>query len=310
MILRAPKPDEGVELARHLPATTHALVDEDRLVGGLALSRVRPGTDEVAVWVRPGERRRGVATWALRALAAQATQRLELVTDVEDLIGQRVALNAAFTREAIRRDAGLRDGVRHDDVLWVRLPEDRLDPVPRSLPDLPDGELRDGDLSLRPLGPADVDDRFGLMNLPDVRARSVVSREQPRPEVVRRCAHSAHEWLVGERAEFTIRVDDAFAGDIGLYNEAFSRQAMLGYSMLPAFRGRGIASRAVRLLSAWAFEIGVERLVAGTAADNVASQKVLANAGFVREGIQRSRFPGPDGTRWDDVTHVLFPRSG
>jgi RimJ/RimL family protein N-acetyltransferase len=309
MILRTPTPGEADELAQHLPAT-HAVLDDDRLVGGLALSRVRPGTDEVAVWVRPEERRRGVATWAVRALSAQATQRLELVTDIADTIGQRVALNAGFVREAIRRDAGLRDGVRFDDVLWARLPEDPRDRAPRSLPDLPGGELRDGEVSLRPLRPADVDDKFGLLNLPDVRARSVVTLERPRSAIARRCAHSAHDWLVGDRADFTIRVDDAFAGDIGLYNEAFSRQAMLGYSVLPAFRDRGVASRAVRLLSAWAFEIGVERLVAGTAADNVASQRVLIKAGFVREGIQRSRFGGTDGARWDDITHVRFPESG
>jgi RimJ/RimL family protein N-acetyltransferase len=45
-------------------------------------------------------------------------------------------------------------------------------------------------------------------------------------------------------------------------------------------------------------------------ADNVASQRVLAKAGFVREGIQRSRFEGAAGARVDDVTHVLFPAPG
>jgi RimJ/RimL family protein N-acetyltransferase len=82
---------------------------------------------------------------------------------------------------------------------------------------------------------------------------------------------------------------------------------MIGYSMLPGFRGRGAATRAVRLLSAWALTTGVKRLVAGTMPDNVASQRVLEKAGFVREGIQRSRFDGPDGTRVDDVMYVLFP---
>ena len=69
---------------------------------------------------------------------------------------------------------------------------------------------------------------------------------------------------------------------------------MIGYSMMPAWRGRGHATRAVRLLAAWAFEhAGIARLVAGTAPWNTASQRVLERAGFQREGYERSRLPGP-----------------
>lgn len=309
MHLIIPDPTQAALLAPHLPAT-HAVLDGDRLVGGLALSGVWPGTARLSFWVVPEERRRGVATWAVRALCREAGERLELVTDVTDTVSQRVALNAGFTREAVRRGGILRNGVRHDDVVWSWLPGDPPGPATRPLPDLPGGELRDGEVTLRPLCPADVDDLLVLLNLPDIRARAVFRHERTRPELERRCAGAASEWLAGSRADLTLRVDDEFAGDIGLYNEPFSRQAMIGYSMLPKFRGRGLTTRAVRLLSAWAFEIGVRRLVAGTMIDNVASQRVLEKAGFVREGIQRSRFEGADGTRVDDVTHVLFPAPG
>jgi RimJ/RimL family protein N-acetyltransferase len=309
VILRAPTAGEAAALAPHLPAT-HAVLDGDRLVGGISLSGVRPGSRELGIWVMPEERRRGVATRAVRALSEHAEERLEIVTDITDTISQRVALAAGFTREAVRRGGGLHAGGRRDEVLWARLPGDPPGPAPRPLPGLPDGELRDDEVSVRPLGPADVDDMFVLLNLADVRARAVFRHERPRAEVARRCTNAASEWLAGNRADFTIRVNDTFAGDIGLYNEAFSRQAMVGYSMLPEFRGRGATTRAVRLLSAWAFEIGVKRLVAGTMTDNTASQRVLAKAGFVREAIQRSRFEGPDGVRLDDVMHVLLPGRG
>jgi len=309
MHLRTPTPAQAALLAPHLPAT-HAVLDGRRLVGGLALSGVRPGTSELSCWVVPDERRRGVATRAVRALCRTAAERLELVTDVTDTIAQRVALNAGFTREAVRRQSRLLDGVRHDEVVFARLPGDPPGPAARPLPAFPEDGLSDGEVSLRPLGPADVDDMLSLLNLPDVRARSLSHHVRGRTEIERRCMGAASEWLAGERADLTVRVDGAFAGDIGLYNEAFSGQAMIGYSMVPGFRGRGIATRAVRLLSAWAFEIGVRRLVAGTMADNVASQRVLEKAGFVREGVQRSRFAGADGARQDDVTHVLFPAPG
>jgi RimJ/RimL family protein N-acetyltransferase len=306
VIIRTASVEEAARLAPYIPVT-HAVLDGDRLVGGLSLIEARPGVRELGVWVIPEERRRGVASKAVRTLTEQADGRLEMVTDVADVVSQRVALNAGFTRESVRRGSGP-DGVgRPDEVVWAWLPGDPPGPAPRPLPDLRDGELRDGEVSLRPLGPADVDDLFPLVNLPDVRVRSVFPHERPRAEVARRCEHAASDWLAGHRAEFTIRVDDVFAGDLSLFNEAWSRQAMVGYSMLPEFRGRGATTRAVRLISAWAFEIGIQRLVAGTAPDNAASQRVLEKAGFVRESVQRSRFDRPDGTRLDDFLHVLFP---
>lgn len=288
-------------------AATHAILDGDRLLGGLALTPVRPGTSELGFWVVPEERRRGVATEAVRLLCGAVDSRLELVTDVTDTVAQRVALGAGFTRETVRRGGTLRDGARRDDVLWSWLPGDPPGPAERPLPDLTDGGLRDGEVTLRPQGPADVDDLLVLENLPDVRVRAIERHERTREEVERACAHAASRWLAGERAAFVILADGAFAGSLGLFNTRLGRQAMIGYSVRPEFRGRGVATRAVRLVCDWAFAAGFQRLVAGTAPDNVASQRVLAKAGFVRESIERSRFDGPDGTRVDDVLHVLFP---
>ena len=80
---------------------------------------------------------------------------------------------------------------------------------------------------------------------------------------------------------------------------------MLGYSLLPDWRGRSYAARAVRLVAAWAFEqVGVVRLVAGTSPDNVASQRVLEAAGFRREAVQRSYRPTSEGRRVDNVLYV------
>ncbi len=307
MRLLTPDDAQAAALAPHL-AATHAVLDGDRLVGGIALSRLRPGTSELSFWVAPGDRRRGVATEAVRAVCRD--ERLELVTSITDTIPQRVALNAGFIRESVRRGGTLLDGVRHDDVVWAWLPGDGHGPATRLLPDLPGGALRDGDVTLRPMGPADVDDVLALKNLPDVRARALLRHERSREEVERECAGAASRWLAGARAAFTIVAGGEFAGNIALFNEALGRQGTLGYSTLPGFRGRGVTTRAVRLVSAWAFAIGVRRLTAGTAVDNVASQRVLVKAGFVREGIQRSRFDGPGGTRADDFIYVLFPAPG
>ena len=60
-------------------------------------------------------------------------------------------------------------------------------------------------------------------------------------------------------------------------------------------------ARAARLVTDWGFEIGMVRMIAGTAPDNVASQRVLEAAGYHREGLQFAKLPGPDGTRIDNI---------
>jgi RimJ/RimL family protein N-acetyltransferase len=78
--------------------------------------------------------------------------------------------------------------------------------------------------------------------------------------------------------------------------------------MLPAWRGRGYATRAVRLVARWAFDsAGVARLVAGTLPSNVGSQRVLEKAGFRREGLQFGRLPAADGGRVDDILFAMLP---
>jgi len=64
----------------------------------------------------------------------------------------------------------------------------------------------------------------------------------------------------------------------------------VGYTLDPAFHGKRIASGAARLLVALAFDpagLAMERLEAVASVHNVASHRVLAAAGFQREGIAR-----------------------
>jgi RimJ/RimL family protein N-acetyltransferase len=79
------------------------------------------------------------------------------------------------------------------------------------------------------------------------------------------------------------------------------REAMIGYSLGPEARGHGYAARAARLVTDWGFEIGMNRMVAGTAGDNEASQRVLEAAGYFREVVQERRLPGPEGDWIDNV---------
>lgn len=288
----------------------------DRLIGGVGISRVVPerGQGEIGYWVVPWARGRGVATAAARALSAWAFDRgfgrLELLTDLANAPSQRVALAAGYQREGTRRGGGQGVAGRYDLVVWARLAGDPPGPTRRLLPDLPGGLLSDGTVTLRPVGPGDAAFLHGLLSLPDVAGTSVPPIVPDREEVELRCARAEGRWLAGERADLVIA--DAHsgtpAGTIGLYYEdPRTATASVGYAMLPAWRGRGLPTRAVRLLARWAVgSVGIGRLTAGTLPGNAASQRVLEKAGFRREGYLRGRLPGISGTRVDDVVYGLL----
>jgi ribosomal-protein-alanine N-acetyltransferase len=81
----------------------------------------------------------------------------------------------------------------------------------------------------------------------------------------------------------------------------------LGYWVIPRARRRGIGSRAARLASRWALEdAGMARVEAWAQSDNLASQRLLASAGFTREGVLRA-FLEVDGVREDAI---VFSRTG
>ena len=308
---------EGAPASRATGGQVYGIADpaSDRLIGCVGLSRRGRHEMEVGYWVVPGVRGRGVATEATRLLSTHAltgdVARLELRTDPANAGSQRVAIAAGFTREGIARGAGsARDGSRYDLIVWARLATDSGEPTSRVIPDLPGGELTDGMVTLRPVTAEDAEDMYALRNLPECIARSVPPEPVTREEVERRCAHTWAHWLAGSRADLTIRdaATDAFAGDIGLFNpDRVTRQAMVGYSMVREWRGRGYVTRAVNLLTEWAFtDVGMERVIAGTAPDNTASQHVLSRAGFEREAYLRALLPGPDDTRIDDIQWVRF----
>ncbi len=71
--------------------------------------------------------------------------------------------------------------------------------------------------------------------------------------------------------------------------EREARTVELGYVVAPGARGRGVARRALELLTAWAFsELDAARIELRISADNPASSRVAERAGYVREGVLRS----------------------
>jgi RimJ/RimL family protein N-acetyltransferase len=108
---------------------------------------------------------------------------------------------------------------------------------------------------------------------------------------------------------FAIDVDGEFAGGIGFTpREDVERiGAEVGYWVGRAFWGRGIATAALRRLTAHAFAAQPElrRLFAVPFAANAASARVLEKAGFVREGTLRQSVI-KDGRVQDQFMYALL----
>jgi RimJ/RimL family protein N-acetyltransferase len=65
--------------------------------------------------------------------------------------------------------------------------------------------------------------------------------------------------------------------------------AELGYVVAPASRGRGVATRALGLLTDWAFgTLGALRAELVISVENQASKQVAERSGYRREGVLRS----------------------
>ena len=65
----------------------------------------------------------------------------------------------------------------------------------------------------------------------------------------------------------------------------------LGYSIMPAARGRGIATRALGLLTDWAFtSLDAQRIELYISVDNGASKRVAERNGYRFEGTLRSMY--------------------
>src|SRR5215218_2871531 len=150
--------------------------------------------------------------------------------------------------------------------------------------------MQDGDIRLEPLGRAHLEGLAERGRDPDVQRFTYVP--SPWVEGFERTWLERYDEPDGERAGFAI-VDEAsgeFLGMAALVKlDRDAREAEAGYIVAPAARGRGIAVRALRMLTDWSLqELGLERIELRIEVENEPSIRVAERAGFVREGVLRS----------------------
>lgn len=95
------------------------------------------------------------------------------------------------------------------------------------------------------------------------------------------------------------------AGVVDIHPDA--NQGEIGYALAPEARGRGLATRAVELVTSYALdELGLERVELQIATGNDASIRVAEKCGYTREGVLRSLYVKP-GRRGDFVIYSKLP---
>lgn len=179
---------------------------------------------------------------------------------------------------------------------------------PASVPFPATGTLSDRVVAVRPLGPGDWEVVRDEHNNDESLRWDFVGQALTDEEARRKATEAPREWRSGRAARF-VMVDASSgrgAGVIGVTRMGPPGTGLLGYGVLPGFRGRGFTTRALRLVSRWAFEeAGLARLELGHKVDNVASGKAATKAGFRVEGRLTARLPNPDGTRSDEIYYSL-----
>ena len=146
----------------------------------------------------------------------------------------------------------------------------------------PDGPLTDGVVTLRPWAPEDAPWYVEQARDPEILRFTAEPADLDEPAV-----RTAIEEMLRTRVAYGVVVTDAATGELlgnaGLAPAKDDPDAgSLAYWLAPAARGRGAATRAVRLLVDWAREIGMTRVELWAHLDNVDSQRVAERAGFTR----------------------------
>lgn len=168
---------------------------------------------------------------------------------------------------------------------------------------LPDTPLSDGVVSLRPWSSDDAEWYVQRSRDPEIQRWT----NEP-PDLDAAAARAAIADMLATRAHAGMVITDAATGELlgnaGLAPTDGASTGKIAYWVAAEARGRGVAARAVRLLTAWAWDCGLDRLELWAHVDNVASQRVAERAGFRRERVERAG-KVIKGETWDVVWYAL-----
>jgi RimJ/RimL family protein N-acetyltransferase len=156
-------------------------------------------------------------------------------------------------------------------------------------------------LSLREVTASDLENIHGLFLLPETDYYNALGI----PESIDFTRDYINNWIVHQQKNprtlypFVIEAKDSnqFIGLIGLImGKPKYRNAEAWFKIHKDQWGQGYATEAFKCLIAFGFhDLGLHRIEAGCAIENIASSKVIQKAGLTLEGINRKLLPHQGG---------------
>ena len=133
------------------------------------------------------------------------------------------------------------------------------------------------------------------------------------PDAVSAIESFERNWLTfavsGDPSGVAFAIVDSASGELagmcGVDGWSNTDVAQFGYWLAPAARGRGFATRAVKLMTGWLFKLGAARVFLTVVSENLASAAVARRAGFTYEGTLRAYGVWKDRRQDVDVFAVL-----
>jgi RimJ/RimL family protein N-acetyltransferase len=165
----------------------------------------------------------------------------------------------------------------------------------------------DGRWRLRPPRRSEAADALQLLLDPEVAQWNPAPLVVDLPSARAWCDRGA-DWAQGGHATFSIldASTDAYAGNVSLFDlDLDEAVSSVGYRVAPGWRRRGVATAALRTVTAWAFaDVRLVRIQLFHAVANAGSCRVAAAAGYAPEGVLRSGSRYGDGRRYDEHLHA------
>lgn len=265
------------------------------------------GRGEIGFWVTADARGAGVMTDAARLVCAYGfgelgLARIEWQAEVGNWGSRRVVDKLGFTFEGTCLGRLIHVGDRVDGWL-AGLQRSEFEAGARPSSDAP--VLETAGLRLRPWTLGDAADVLVLSQDPDSQ------RWSPSLSNVHNLNEAA-AWVVERTRPNSWAVTDAetgvLVGRVGLHHLApEARSAEIDYGVMPGWRRRGVARRAVDRVSAYAFApdgLGLIRVSLNHGLGNDGSCAVASACGYPLEGVQRQAISAPGGTFSDAHLHA------
>jgi len=178
-----------------------------------------------------------------------------------------------------------------------------------SLNQNPQPVLGTAELTLRPWEPSDAADVVAAYADPDIQRWH--GQTMTADEAANWVRAWPRRWSEESAAGWAVTGSGQLLGRISLNGLSLSSGlAHVAYWVLPVGRGRGVASRALREVTRWAFhDLGLHRLELEHSTRNEASCRVAARGGYELEGTLRQQGLHLDG--WHDMhLHATLAMTG